>query len=152
MILRALLLSITWLLAAPMAVLAAESGDPVSDSPMVVYKSPSCGCCAKWVDYLRDNGFAVQVHDRKDLNAIKRQFGVSGRLASCHTAVVGGYVIEGHVPVADIRKLLAERPDVTGLTAPGMPQFSPGMRSLTPRDYDVLSFDSDGRVELFSRY
>ncbi|MBT6274664.1 MAG: DUF411 domain-containing protein [Chromatiales bacterium] len=119
---------------------------------MTVYKSPSCGCCAKWVDYLRDNGFRVEVVDEENLATVKKYYGVHPRLASCHTAEIDGYVIEGHVPVNDIHRLLTERPDVVGLTAPGMPQFSPGMRSLVPRGYDVLSFDQDGRIMLYSSY
>ena len=119
---------------------------------MHVYKSPTCGCCAKWVDYLRRDGFEVSVQDLTDLNPIKVKYGVAPRLASCHTAVVDGYVVEGHVPASDIWRLLSERPAVVGLTAPGMPQFSPGMRSEVPRGYDVLSFDQHGTVKLFSRY
>jgi hypothetical protein len=119
---------------------------------MTVYKSPTCSCCAAWVDYVRDNGFEVIVKEPRDLNAVKRQHGVAPKLASCHTAVIDGYVVEGHVPVNDILRLLEKRPDVIGLTAPGMPQFSPGMRSIVPRDYDVLSFDKNGNIQLFSRY
>lgn len=138
-----------------MACLFVASATAMADTtppPMTVYKSPSCGCCAKWVDYLRDNGFEVDVIDAKDLGAVKRHYGVRPQLASCHTAVIDGYVIEGHVPVDDIRRLLAERPPIVGLTAPGMPQLSPGMRSLVPRDYDVLGFDRSGKTTLFSRY
>jgi hypothetical protein len=119
---------------------------------MTVYKSPTCSCCAAWVSYVRDNGFEVIVKEPRDLSGVKRKHGVSPKLASCHTAIIDGYVVEGHVPVEDIQRLLADRPDVLGLTAPGMPQFSPGMRSLIPRDYDVLSFDENGKIRLFSRY
>jgi len=103
---------------------AAES----SPIPVTVYKTPTCGCCQAWVEYT----------DR--------------RLHSCHTAVIGDYLIEGHVPVMDIERLLSEKPDVIGLTAPGMPMLSPGMNSIEPKDYDVLSFDRDGNVKVFSRY
>ena len=140
---RILVLSLV--LIAPSFTLA---GPPV----MTVYKSPTCSCCAAWVDYIRDNGFEVIVKQPRDLNAVKRQHGVAPKLASCHTAVIDGYVVEGHVPVNDILRLLQKRPDVIGLTAPGMPQFSPGMRSIVPRDYDVLSFDKNGNIQLFSRY
>ena len=87
---------------------------------MVVYKSPTCGCCTKWVDIMRANGFAVQVHDQEDVTPIKDASGVPESVRSCHTAQVGGYVVEGHVPVADIRRLLRERPQVTGIAAGGL--------------------------------
>ena len=89
---------------------------------MTVYKSPTCSCCAAWVSYVRDNGFEVIVKEPRDLSGVKRKHGVSPKLASCHTAIIDGYVVEGHVPVEDIQRLLADRPDVLGLTAPGMPQ------------------------------
>jgi hypothetical protein len=119
---------------------------------MTVYKSPSCSCCAAWVEYIRGHGFEVVVKSPKDLSGIKRKYGVKPQLASCHTAVIDGYVIEGHVPVNDIRQVLRDRPDLVGLTAPGMPQLSPGMHSIEPKDYDVLSFDKNGKVRVFSRY
>ncbi len=119
---------------------------------VTVYKSPTCGCCTGWVDYLRDEGFTVETIDLQNLDPIKEKYGVSPRLQSCHTALVDGYVVEGHVPVGDIRRMLAEKPDVTGLTAPGMPMMSPGMASLEPKDYDVLSFDEAGDIEIFSSY
>lgn len=131
----------------PLAV--AES---VRSQLVTVYKSPSCGCCAKWAEYLATEGFNVTTVDDADLQAIKQEHGVLPRLESCHTAVVGDYVIEGHVPAQDIRRLLRERPNLIGLSAPGMPQMSPGMGSIEPRDYDVLSFDKSGNVAVYSRY
>jgi len=120
---------------------------------ITVYKSPTCGCCGGWVDYLRDNGFSVETHNTEALRDIKAKFGLTdGRLMSCHTAIVDGYVVEGHVPVDDIRRLIDEKPEIVGITAPGMPQMSPGMSSLVPKGYDVLSFDAKGDTELFSRY
>jgi hypothetical protein len=119
---------------------------------VTVYKSPTCGCCTGWADYLEENGFHVTVVDQRDLRDIKARYGIRPELQSCHTAIVDGYAIEGHVPVRDIRRLLAERPKVSGLTAPGMPAQSPGMAGPEPRGYDVLSFDRDGRTELYSRY
>lgn len=119
---------------------------------MRVWKSPTCGCCAGWVDYIREHGIDVQVTELDDLSAVKSRLGVRPELGSCHTATIDRYVIEGHVPVADIRRLLAERPDILGLTAPGMPQFSPGMMSREPRGYDVLAFRRSGEVSVFSRY
>ena len=123
------------------------------ESPeIIVYKTPTCGCCKAWVTYLEDNGFKVTAHDLDDLSAVKSKYGVDPRLNSCHTALVDGYIVEGHVPVNDIRRLLSERPKITGISAPGMPQQSPGMYSIEPKNYDVLSFDDKGNLGLFSRY
>ena len=94
-----------------------------------VYKSPACGCCGQWVRHMRGNGFSVVVHDVGDLDAVRARAGVPRALASCHTAWVGGYVLEGHVPALDVRKLLAERPKAVGLTVPGMPASAPGMET-----------------------
>lgn len=93
---------------------------------ITVHKSPTCGCCEKYVDYLRENGFAVKAVNESDMDAIKKRHGVS-HVASCHTALVEGYVVEGHVPVAAIRKLLKDKPAIVGISAPGMPMNSPGM-------------------------
>lgn len=123
-----------------------------SAQTVTVYKSPTCGCCTGWVDYLRNEGFAVETIDLQNLDPIKEKYGVSRQLQSCHTALVDGYVVEGHVPVDDIRRMLKEKPEITGLTAPGMPAMSPGMASLEPKNYDVLSFDEAGGVEVYSRY
>ena len=134
-----------------------ETGDAALASaerpPVEVWKSPTCGCCAGWVEYLEDEGFEVVAHDTDDVDAIKSALGLTDpNLKSCHTATVGDYVIEGHVPVSDIERLLAERPDVIGISAPGMPMMSPGMGSREPEGYDVVSFDEAGRIELFSRH
>lgn len=94
---------------------------------ITVYKSPTCGCCEAWVEYLRAEGFEVKAIDQKELNSLKKKLGVEPEMASCHTAVVDGYVLEGHVPAAPIRRLLAERPGTKGLAVPGMPLNSPGM-------------------------
>jgi hypothetical protein len=121
---------------------------------VVVYKSPTCTCCSKWVDHMRDAGFDVEVHDELDMNPIKAKNGVRPQYSSCHTAIVDGYVIEGHVPAEQIVRLLAERPEVLGLSAPGMPVGSPGMEVSDPSqntDYDVVSFDGAGRTELYAR-
>ena len=131
----------------------AEKASPLFNQAITVYKTPTCGCCQHWVDYLQANGFRVEAHNLDNLDGIKAQHGLTdARLKSCHTAIVDGYVVEGHVPVNDIIRLLSKRPDVVGVTAPGMPQMSPGMMSLEPRGYDVLSFDDAGKIELFSRY
>jgi hypothetical protein len=131
----------------------AEDVKPGAEATVTVYKTPTCGCCQDWVDYLKTSGFNVVAHNLDNLNAVKAQHGLTEpALMSCHTAIIDGYVVEGHVPVNDIRRLLSERPDVIGISAPGMPQMSPGMGSIEPRDYDVLSFDRQGRIDLFSRY
>jgi hypothetical protein len=120
-----------------------------------VWKSPSCGCCAEWVTHLESNGFQVVVNDVGN-NAARSRLGVPARLSSCHTAKVGPYAIEGHVPAADIRRLLSERPDAMGLAVPGMPIGSPGMDGPEyggRRDpYDVLLILRDGRTQVFNRY
>ena len=120
---------------------------------VLVYKSPTCGCCTKWVQYLEDNGFQVETRDSTVMDQIKANLGLTDdRLKSCHTALIDGYIIEGHVPVSDINKLVADKPPIKGLAAPGMPLNSPGMASIEPGGYDVYSFDTDGNIEIFSRY
>ncbi|MDH3636874.1 MAG: DUF411 domain-containing protein [Gammaproteobacteria bacterium] len=133
--------------------LPVQAGEPASGPEITVYKSPTCGCCTGWVDYLKDNNFRVTAHNVDNLDQIRAKHGLKDpKLRSCHTAIVDGYVVEGHVPVDDIKRLLTERPKVIGISAPGMPQMSPGMMSIEPKDYDVVSFDADGKVEVFSRY
>ena len=126
------------------------------DSALVatVYKTPTCGCCQAWVNHLTASGFRVTTVDREDLAPIKAQHGVGEHLASCHTAVIGGYVVEGHVPAADIVRLLKERPAIAGITAPGMPSGSPGMEMPgAPADrYDVVSFDRAGATRVFASH
>lgn len=114
----------------------------VADMTMTVYKSPACGCCQNWVELLREAGFDVEVEDTNSLAAIKAEHGVPAALQSCHTAVVGDYVFEGHIPVEDIVAFLEEEPDATGLAVPGMPVGSPGMEQGNRVDpYDVIAFD-----------
>jgi len=130
----------------------AGSAEPVE---IVVYKSPTCGCCGKWEDHLRRNGFEVVSKPVERLEQIKQAHGVAPALRSCHTALVNGYIIEGHVPAEDVSRLLAERPEnIRGLSAPGMPQHSPGMQpeGLPPRDYDVIAFDKEGRAWVYRSY
>jgi hypothetical protein len=116
-----------------------------------VYKSPTCGCCGKWVDHLRQNGFNVTVHDEQDMSKIKTARGVPGEVGSCHTAMVDGYVIEGHVPADAIKRLLKERPKVKGLAVPGMPIGSPGMEGPNPQSYEILTFDQKGKITVFEK-
>lgn len=142
---RQLLLMLLMLTAMPTLSLATE---------VVMYKDPSCGCCGTWAKHLRDAGFTVTEHNRTDMDVVKAHYGIAPQLASCHTAVVEGYLIEGHVPADDIKRLLNEKPAVAGLTAPGMPMQSPGMQAegLPPKNYDVLSFDKDGNSRVYSSY
>jgi hypothetical protein len=114
---------------------------------ITIYKSPTCGCCARWVDHVRAAGFAATVHDTPDMDPIKARYGVPKALQSCHTALVDGYVVEGHVPAADVLRLLRERPKVKGLAVPQMPAGSPGMEMGGAADpYDVVAFSADGKT------
>jgi len=121
---------------------------------IVMYKSEGCECCGKWAEHMHTAGFVVIENKLGDVDAIKSQHGIPGNLSSCHTAIVDGYVIEGHVPAADVVRLLKERPKVVGLTAPGMPMESPGMQEpgQMPKSYDVFVFDADGKSRVFTRY
>ena len=124
-----------------------------AEPTITVWKSASCGCCQQWVDYLQDEGFEVTAHNVDDVVSIKRKLGMTDpALYSCHTAKVGGYLIEGHVPASDIRRLLDDRPTLVGLAAPGMPQMSPGMLSIEPKGYDVLQFNAKLETSVFSSY
>lgn len=115
-----------------------------------VYKTPECGCCKAWVKHLRDNGFQVETMDMPDLSLVKQKYGVKPALQSCHTGVVNGYVVEGHVPADVIRKLLRERPAVAGIAVPGMPIGSPGMEGASKQPYDVFTFDRAGRSRVYA--
>jgi hypothetical protein len=119
---------------------------------VTVFKSASCGCCTKWIDHLRSNGFEVRATNIEAMSTVRARLGVPARLASCHTAVVGGYVIEGHVPASDIRRLMTERAKVAGLAAPGMSSGSPGMEGPLPQPYSVMSFTKDGTTALFAKH
>lgn len=119
-----------------------------------VYKSPTCGCCVKWIEHLRAEGFAVRATDLDNLNELKASHGVPQQLQSCHTAVVNGYALEGHVPAADVRRLLQERPTIGGLAVAGMPIGSPGMEvpGTKAHAYDVIAFDKGGVTQVFASY
>lgn len=121
---------------------------------MTVYRSPTCACCAKWVDHVRANGFTATVRDEPDLDAVKDRLGVPRGLRSCHTARVDGYLVEGHVPAEDIRRLLRERPGVAGLAVPGMPMGTPGMEQpgAPAEPYEVLAFARDGATRVYARH
>jgi hypothetical protein len=118
-----------------------------------VYKSPTCGCCTNWIDHLKANGFTVRSYDTTDVARHKARLGIPAGYDSCHTAEVGGYVIEGHVPAKDIKRLLREKPQARGLTVPGMPIGSPGMEQGGHKDpYEVILLDENGAPRVYSRY
>lgn len=119
-----------------------------------VWKDPYCGCCGKWVDQMQAAGFDVRVHNVNNLNAIKSRHGVPQRLRSCHTAKVGRYVVEGHVPIADVKRLLESGAQIVGISVPGMPIGSPGMEAPSgeTEPYEVLTFDTQGRTTVFAKH
>ena len=143
------------MLLAPVALgLTAACGRAQAAQPIEVTKTPTCGCCGLWVDHLRAAGFEVRVTDVADLTPVARRLGVPDDLRSCHTGAVAGYALEGHVPAADIRRLLAERPaEAAGLAVPGMPMGSPGMDQSGHREpYATLLFTRDGRRRVFATH
>jgi hypothetical protein len=119
--------------------------------PVTVYKSPACGCCGEWVKHMQASGFRVETREVADVTPIRRKYGVPDELSSCHTAIVAGYAIEGHVPAADIKRLLREKTKATGLAVPGMVAGSPGMEQGQPKPYATLVFDESGS-KVFERH
>jgi hypothetical protein len=136
------------------AAVSANAHDHAAPVSVTVYKNAQCGCCKSWVEHLRKEGFKVTAKDVDDLASIKTKLGVPASLSSCHTAIVGAYVVEGHVPAADIRRLLTEKPKVAGLGVPGMPVGSPGMEvpGMPPEKYDVMAFAKDGKQRVFASH
>jgi len=138
-------------LAATLAAFSASS--ETSEAQVVkVYKSPTCGCCGKWIEHLEAAGFKVEATDVQSVQPIKASNGVTPRLASCHTALVDGYVIEGHVPAEDVKRLLKERPKISGLAVPEMPIGSPGMEGPNPERYDVIAFGGEKGETVFASH
>jgi hypothetical protein len=120
--------------------------------PMQVYKTPTCGCCAKWVEHVKLAGFAPEVHDMPDVSPIKAKVGLPRGLQSCHTALVGGFVVEGHVPADLVQRLLKEQPKIAGVAVPGMPIGSPGMEMGDRKDaYEVIAFTKDGTTSVYAK-
>ena len=122
-------------------------------SEITVFRSPTCGCCGQWIEHMEAAGFTVKDNLTEDMTAIKEQYGVPANLASCHTTIVDGYVVEGHIPAEDVQRLLAEKPDVAGIAVPGMPIGSPGMESgdyVEP--YTVFSFTESGETAAFAEH
>lgn len=136
-------------LSSPGAIAAQQRGTTVE-----VYKTPTCGCCTKWVEHLQAHGFTVRTTSLQDLTEVKTKHHVPRRPQSCHTGVVNGYVLEGHVPATDVQQLLEERPAVAGLAVPGMPTGSPGMevRGARAQPYDVIAFEKDGSTQVFASH
>ena len=125
---------------------------PTSAADVVVYKNPTCGCCSKWADHMRAKGFTVEVKAVDNIGKIKEKYGIPPELESCHTSLIDGYIIEGHVPVREVNRLLTERPDAKGIAVAGMPAGSPGMEGRYTDRYKVMLFRSDGSKEVYARY
>ncbi len=126
---------------------------PVGERKIVVYKSATCGCCKSWIAYLEKAGYEVEAIDRDDMQLVKAKYGVPRNVQSCHTGIIDGYVVEGHVPVEDIERMLAAKPEVVGISAPGMPVGAPGMEQGAQKDpYDVVAFRKSGDVAVFASY
>jgi hypothetical protein len=145
-----------WLLALAVVVtpvsLASAHDHELAGESITVYKSPTCGCCTKWIDHLKKHGYKVKIHDTDDMVSIKQSLGVPDSLGSCHTAVVGKYLIEGHVPASDIAALLKKKPKITGLAVPGMPSGSPGMENGRNDRYDVIAFTTGKKSSVFAKH
>jgi hypothetical protein len=140
-------------LALTTAATPAPATSPDAKKPTItVYKDPDCGCCKSWIEHLIKHGYRVDAKDTPEMTEVKRNLGVPDALSACHTAVVDGYLIEGHVPAADIARLLKEKPKVAGLAVPGMPMGSPGMEGPRTQHYQVLSFDKAGKTKVFASY
>lgn len=139
-------------LLASAASLLAISTAAIADE-MTVYRSPTCSCCGKWLEHVKQNGFSVKDIVSNDVQTIKKRYGVGAELASCHTALINGYVVEGHVPASDINKLLQTKPEIVGIAAPGMPVGAPGMEMGNKADdYEVIGFDRNGNGQVFSSH
>lgn len=137
----------------PAALLAAQQGATAGRPVVTVHKDPNCGCCSLWGQHLEQAGFRVSYVNSSDLPSVRQKYRVPATLQSCHTGVVDGYVVEGHVPAADVRRLLAERPKVLGIAVPGMPVGSPGMEQGTRRQsYAVMTFDATGKTTVFAEH
>ena len=133
------------------ALAVASADTPGGSLPSVlVYKTPTCGCCNGWIEHLEAAGFTVEARNITDIMSVKRDGGVPVAMTSCHTALIDGYVVEGHVPIDQIERLLSERPDIAGIAVPGMPVGSPGMEGRNAKPYQVLSFSRDGSTSVFA--
>ncbi len=134
---------------------AAQQKPVSSRTPIVVYKTPTCGCCTLWVEHMRQNGFQAEVHDvsSAQVRAVSQAAGLKDEGTSCHTAKVGNYIVEGHVPASDVQRMLKEKPAIAGIAAPGMPMGSPGMEQGGAKEaYDVVAFTKDGKTSVFAKH
>ena len=135
------------------ATASAESPASVSGQELpkvLVYKTPTCGCCNGWIEHLEAAGFTVDARDVRDIMSVKVDAGVPTQMSSCHTALVDGYVVEGHVPAEHVKQMLAEDPDIAGIAVPGMPVGSPGMEGPNAQPYEVFSFTRDGQAAVYA--
>jgi len=135
-----------------LALLGAGSAAASAAEVVDVYKSPNCGCCGKWIDHMKDAGFEVRTHNVIDVPLARKTLGMPERFGSCHTAKVGGYVVEGHVPAADVQRLLKEKPKAVGIAVPSMPPGSPGMESAKPVPYNTLLVQAGGEATVFAKH
>lgn len=153
---RNLVFSTSVVALAGLGVAAYAQTKPVSARPSaVVYKTSSCGCCSLWVEHLKANGFQVETKDvsADEVRAVSKAAGLKDEGTSCHTAKIGNYIVEGHVPASDIQKMLKEQPAIAGLAAPGMPMGSPGMEQGGAKDaYDVIAFTKDGKSTVYAKH
>jgi len=133
------------LIAGAVSLLPIGAVSAATEALVTVHKDPTCGCCSGWIQHLQNAGFVTKVLDTADIDAVKKRLGVPDDLAACHTAEVAGYIIEGHVPAAALKRFLAEKPNATGLAVPGMPIGSPGMEGGRPEKYDVVLFAPNSR-------
>jgi hypothetical protein len=130
---------------------AEETMQAATGDTIEVWKDPNCGCCKNWIEHMQKHGFTVVIHDTPDVTPVKQAHGVGADLVSCHTGLIHGYVIEGHVPADLVRKLIAEKPAIAGLAVPGMPMGSPGMENGGMKDaYDVVAFKADGTRSVYA--
>lgn len=140
---------------AALALIGVVAAQQKPAGPLVeVFKSPTCGCCSQWVEHMRKAGFTVRTTDINDLSQIKKSRGIPAEVQSCHTATVSGYVVEGHVPPADVHRMLKEKPAIAGIAVGGMPIGSPGMESpyVKAEPYNVMSFDKNGTTRVFAKH
>ncbi len=142
-----------WILAGATLVIGGVvvSQQPTKAADVVVFKSPTCGCCKKWVSHLERNGYRVDVRNESNMGPIKKSMEVPGHLQSCHTAKVDGYVVEGHVPADLIARMLKEKPKIKGLAVPGMPMGSPGMEGPRKDNYAIVAFRKGGKTDVYAR-
>jgi hypothetical protein len=144
-------MAIRHILIAAVAAAFLYSGAAAAQTKIMVYKSPWCGCCGSYIAHLKENGFDVTVRKVEDMGNVKRMMRVPEAMESCHTAVVGGYIVEGHVPIAAIERLMAEKPDIIGISLPGMPLGSPGMNGEKAAPFQIYAITKDG-PKLFMEY